>query len=154
MQSVTFPENRGKGLTGIDDSKYIYKYGCRIEADKDDKYQVVKVTGTSTDIQANSATVTKIKSSDIRSGSIVAKQTTKNDDDDTVTYFDLANNDFFLVNTSGNIQKGKSAAKDGNDWYFYTKDGDLKLYASDKNLKEKSTVGTRKDWEEYYTKTN
>ena len=36
-------EGRGRGLTGVDDEKYIYKLGCRIEADRDDKYQVVWV---------------------------------------------------------------------------------------------------------------
>ena len=34
---------RGMGVTGIDDNKYIYNYGCRIKADSDDKYQLVSI---------------------------------------------------------------------------------------------------------------
>ena len=34
---------RGMGVTGIDDKKYVYNYGCRVKADSDDKYQLVEV---------------------------------------------------------------------------------------------------------------
>ena len=75
---------------------------------------------------------------------------------------------YYLVNSSGNIQKTKSAAKDGDDWYFYVYKSALKLYTNNKNLKLKSgTSATKADgtsittgskWEDYvvdaHTTTN
>ena len=60
-----------------------------------------------------------------------------NDDNETVSYVDVSGmtgGRYYLVNTSGNIQKSKVAAKDGDDWYFYVKDRAVKLYTSEKNL--------------------
>ena len=34
-------EGRGHGITGIDDKKYVYKFGLKLKASSDDKYQVV-----------------------------------------------------------------------------------------------------------------
>lgn len=53
-------EGRGRGLTGVDDDKYIYKLGCRVEADQDDKYQVVGVAANgAVDINADGVVVQK-----------------------------------------------------------------------------------------------
>ena len=38
-------EGKGRGLNGIDDSKYIYKFGMKVKADSDDKYIVVYAEG-------------------------------------------------------------------------------------------------------------
>lgn len=136
---------RGYGLTGVDDNKYIYKLGCRIKAGSDDKYQVVSVTpgvGTAVDLHAKGVGVKKVStngSTGLRS--LVTSATTfVNDNNESVSYVDVsakATSDganYYLVNTSGNIQKSKVAAKDGDDWYFYVKDRAVKLYTSDKNL--------------------
>ena len=122
---------RGRGVTGIEDKKYIYNYGCKIKASSDDKYKLVKVTGTNTDINSKGVTVTKMDTP-----AWDTDTNYKNVDDETVRYHydDFTSNDYYLVNTSGNIQKSKVAAKDGDDWYFYVKDRAVKLYTSDKNL--------------------
>ena len=149
-------ESKGKGLTGVDDNKYIYKFGCRIKAGSDDKYQVVAVvpnTGNATDIHARGVWVEKFDSADLKS---VAGGTFTNDKDETVNYLDvsvLQNNlgngiKLYLVNTSGNVQKSKVAAKDGDDWYFYVKNRAVKLYTNNKNLDDRATTGTEK-WENY-----
>ena len=54
----------------------------------------------------------------------------------------------YLVNTSGNVQKSKVAAKDGDDWYFYVKNRAVKLYTNNKNLDDRDTDTTEK-WENY-----
>ena len=50
-------KGKGEGVTGIDDMKYIYMFDCKVKADTDDKYQLVKVSNIeegnkSTDINA------------------------------------------------------------------------------------------------------
>ena len=149
-------ESKGKGLTGVDDNKYIYKFGCRIKAGSDDKYQVVAVlpnTGNATDIHARGVWVEKFDSADLKS---VANGTFTNDKDETVNYLDVSDLQntlgngikLYLVNTSGNVQKSKVAAKDGDDWYFYVKNRAVKLYTNNKNLDDRATTGTEK-WENY-----
>ncbi len=149
-------ESKGRGLTGIDDDKYIYKYGCRIKADRDDKYQVVMVTNDSNpnalDINASGVEVDKIKSADLRNGGIkdFATGNYKNDDGETVRYSAITKenpNNYYLVNTSGALQKKKTATKDGDDWYFYTVNYKVVLYANNKNLDEDGTTSLVKDWE-------
>jgi len=141
-------ESRGKGVTGIDDQKYIYMYGCRVKADSDDKYQVVKVTGADTTIGTSACDVEKVKSQDIRKG-ITTSQTNK--DNDTVRYAPTAEfideaNDMkcYLVNTSGTIVKSKTAAKDGDDWYFYVNDKQIRMYTNNKTLTGTASLTTWK----------
>ena len=62
--------------------------------------------------------------------------------DGTVINGIQAGTKLYLVNTSGNIQKSKVAAKDGDEWYFYVKDREVRLYANNKDLKS----DTYKDW--------
>ncbi len=149
-------EGKGRGLTGIDDSKYIYKLGCRIEADKDDKYQVVKVVpvGSAKDINIHGVGVEKVSSQDLKSTyDNVPLRKFLNTDGETVSFMDISklqadkaynaitnptgnNAEYYLVNSSGNIQTTKTAAKDGDDWYFYVYRSALKLYTNIKNLKQ------------------
>ena len=148
-------EGKGKGLTGVDDNKYIYSFGCRIKASSDDKYQVVAVeptVGTAVDIHATGVIVQKIDSADLKVSANEAAGFI-NDKDETVHGVDLslpqnASIKLYLVNTSGNIQKSKVAAKDGDDWYFYVKNRAVKLYTNNKNLDAKATDETEK-WENY-----
>ena len=56
---------------------------------------------------------------------------------------------WYLVNTSGNVQKSKVAAKDGDDWYFYVKDREVLLYTNNKNLDDKDTENKTEKWEDY-----
>ena len=137
-------EGKGRGATGID-NKYIYMYGCRIKADSDDKYQVVQVvpaSGSAVDTSATGVTVTKIKSVDLRNSA--SFDSFVNDKDESVEIKKLVNNKYYLVNTSGAIQKSKVAAKDGDDWYFYVKNNEVKLYTNNKNLDDRSTPATEK----------
>ena len=159
---------KGFGLTGVDDNKYIYRLGCRIKADSDDKYQVVQVvtpynTTTnkpeSADIQAGNVSVYKYPSIDLKN--VAVGNTVVNDGDETVSYVDISaghgrftDSDgyalyarYYLVNTSGNIQKSKVAAKDGDDWYFYVKNRAVMLYTNNKNLDKKSTTNISEKWD-------
>ena len=166
---------KGFGLTGVDDNKYIYRLGCRIKADSDDKYQVVQVitgyntatnTADSTDIQAGGVDVSKVPSSGSGGLKNYITNTVVNDSDETVSYIDLSRWQghkvidgidvyvrYYLVNTSGNIQKSKVAAKDGDDWYFYVKNRAVKLYTNNKNLDIKGTSTTEK-WDNSIYVTN
>ena len=138
-------EGKGKGVSGIDDEKAIYKYGLKIKADSDDKYRVVKVEGldgSTTDIAGRKVKVTKIDSSDLRD---VSTELGVNKDGDTVRGYVAVEDGkvastwdakYYLVNTSGTICKKKTAAKDGDDWYFYTnKDKNIVMYVNNKTLK-------------------
>ena len=90
--------------------------------------------------------VKEIKSKDLR-----AKQSDAgvNKDNDHVKYvgaYDaIWNTNYYVVNTSGNIQKNKTAAKDGDDWYFYLNDKNIVAYTNNKTIKE-TTVEDWKDW--------
>ena len=156
-------ESKGRGLTGVDDNKYIYSFGCRIKAGSDDKYQVVAVSsynGTpATDIHAELVIVEKIDSTVLKNA--YNADTFTNDKDEKVSYTDISELPsylkesldadevkLYLVNTSGNVQKSKVAAKDGDDWYFYVKNRAVKLYTNNKNLDDRDTDTTEK-WENY-----
>ncbi len=152
-------EGKGKGMTGVDDNKYIYNFGCRIKASSDDKYQVVAVApnvGTAVDIHAPGVVVATIKSSDLKEEANAEDNPGFiNDKDETVRGVDLSLpqnslTKLYLVNTSGNIQKSKVAVKDGDEWYFYVKNRAVKLYTNNKNLDAKATSDTEK-WEDYVT---
>ena len=138
-------ESRGKGVNGIDGDKYIYKFGCKIKADNDDKYQIVQVTGTKgdTSIGSDSAFVEKIKSQDMRqkADSTVGR----NSDGEKIHYTRAFDDSYYLVNTSGTIIKSKTAAKDGNEWYFYVDGKEIKQYTSSKNLKGTILVDWKTD---------
>lgn len=136
-------ESRGKGVSGVDNNKYIYMYGCRIKADRNDKYQVVEVLdengSTSGDLTINASTakVTKIKSYELRTGSYSRSTSLKNSDNEYVKYVSTAAFDgCWLVNTSGAVVKSKTAAKDGDDWYFYVNEREIKMYTNNKTLKK------------------
>ncbi|MGN0158501.1 MAG: hypothetical protein ACI39W_05100 [Brotaphodocola sp.] len=128
-------EGKGKGWTGIDDNKYIYKGGLKIKADTDDKYRVVYATG---DTGSDDAVVNLISSSALRSeyGDEAGNGTTgsKNNDNDTIRLVGTLDKNYYLVNTSGTIVKNKTAAKDGDDWYFYVDNKQIKMYTNEKDL--------------------
>ncbi|MEH2930836.1 hypothetical protein VSQ48_13150 [Candidatus Ventrimonas sp. KK005] len=149
---------RGRGVTGIEDKKYIYNYGCRIKADSDDKYQLVQVTGPKgNDINSDNVVVTKCDSPKWGSWAYT------NTDDETVRYqydmfkkgitgnVDKGENGYYLVNTGGNIQKNKmTGVKDGNDCYYYVNNNRcVVLYTDNKTLKTASegyTDGSGTTW--------
>ena len=130
---------KGRGVTGIDDDKYIYKYGCRIKADSDDKYQLVQVidNGSGVNINSDGVTVEKI---DSPADDGWTSNTIENSDGDTVRYWVPNSYEYYLVNTGGNIQKNKmSGVKDGDECYYYVdKNHHVVLYTDDKDLKTKN----------------
>ena len=129
-------EGRGHGITGIDDKKYVYKFGLKLKASSDDKYQVVYATGNTAD---SNAQVAKISSQELRE---LANQNyddiAVNKDGDSVTAFgtidEVWDHDFYLLTTSGSIVKSKTASKDGADWYFYVDDEHIVMYCNTKTL--------------------
>ena len=131
---------KGKGVTGIDDNKYVYIKGMRIKAGADDKYQMVDVTeattGAGIDINSDNAVVTKL---DAPTGT--ADVTYTNKDGETVRVYVINDASKYLVNTSGNLQKSKtSGVKDGNDCYYYVNsDRHVIFYTDNKVLKTDNT---------------
>ena len=140
-------EGKGRGLNGIDDSKYIYKFGMKLKAGSDDKYIVVYADG---DTGASDVTVHKIDTAALRRDAVERGQ---NKDGDTVyTYGTLgslvsgkASSNYYLLNTSGTIVKNKTAAKDGNDWYFYVDNKVIKMYTNNNTLTG-GVEDLKKDW--------
>ena len=106
-----------------------------MRADSDEKYIVVVASGDTGDAGAY---VEDLDSSDLRKLAIDCGQ---NKDGDTVkaALWDdgtMYPGEFYVVNTSGAIVKNKTAAKDGDDWYFYVDDKNLAMYTNNKTLKD------------------
>ena len=140
-------EGKGRGLNGIDDSKYIYKFGMKLKAGSDDKYIVVYADG---DTGASDVTVHKIDTAALRRDAVERGQ---NKDGDTVYAYGTlgslvsgkASSNYYLLNTSGTIVKNKTAAKDGNDWYFYVDNKVIKMYTNTNTLTG-GVEDLKKDW--------
>jgi len=136
-------EGKGRGITGLDDKKYVYKYGLKLKASNDDKYQVVYVTG---DTASSNAQVAKIDAQELRDyareNSYIltdsAGNNITNKDGDSVTSFGKKNqvweHKFKLLTTSGTVVKSKTAARDGADWYFYVDNEHIIMYNNTKTL--------------------
>ena len=149
----TSGDTRGRGLTGLNDNKYIYKAGVRIKADSEDRYQVVRIAGENgVNTTDDDVTVTKISASSLRGGSVAGAavgNTYQNRDNERVRFVTLDNEDndaFYLVNSSGSVTRNRNAAKDGDDWYFYVEDRNVKLYTNNNTLRTED--GTVEDWED------
>ena len=98
MVEGTYKETDDGEPVFIDDGKYIYREGRRMEAEEDLKYQAFDAFG--------------VKLSDKNA---------------------ITNGDYYLVNTSGSIQKGKENLKDRDDHYYCTDDnGIITYYGADK----------------------
>ena len=130
-------EGKGRGLNGIDDGKYVYKFGQKLKAGSDDKYIVVYADG---DTGAANVNVHKIDSAALRAMADIAG---KNKDGDSISYVGAlgyldANgklvSNYYLLNSSGTIVKNKTAAKDGNDWYYYVDNKVIKMYTTNNTL--------------------
>ena len=146
---------RGMGVTGIDDKKYVYNYGCRIKADSDDKYQLVEIWNDDTDgsININAAGVHVAK---LDAPAFDDLEYTNKDDENVNAVIPTGehNGVLRLVNTTGNIQKNKTAVKDGNDCYYYVDTYVPMLYTDNKTLKSKAVDDDKKaiysDWKDVY----
>ena len=125
---------KGAGAVGFDDDK-IYLAGMQMKADKDDKYEVVKITvslTTAGNIQQKVEELSTKKflddcmdkdNSDDDDTIWTIKASAKNPsvDIETLDEDDLASGDkvyYFLLNSSGKVSKSKSGAKDGDDYKF------------------------------------
>ena len=84
----------------IDDGKYIYLEGRRIEADENLRYEPFTAFG----------------------------EEAKSDDD-------VTDGNFYLVNTSGSIQKGRHNLKDRDGSYYCTDDNGIITYYGDEKCK-------------------
>ena len=149
-------EGKGRGVNGIDDGKYIYKFGQKIKAGSDDKYIVVYADG---DTGSTGVNVHKIDTATLRSD--YSASIGQNKDGDSVNYVgtlgELASgkltSNYYLVNTSGAIVKNKTAAKDGNDWYFYVDEKVIKMYTNNNTLNDSkdypnaNLTALKKNWD-------
>lgn len=124
---------KGAGKTGLDSKKY-YQSGMLMQADKDEKYEVVKVTKNS--INSSDIDYVDILTTDEFINEINASSVVTNPDDYSEDYnittalaaYNVSNPDveFRLVNTSGAVQTNKSKAKDGSDrCYTVAANGDI-----------------------------
>jgi hypothetical protein len=134
-------ESRGRGVNGKDGNDYIYMHGQKVKASSDEKYKVVYANG---DYGSASTVVWDVSSADIRNAAYSTIYEGTNKDADTVKIIDAANftEDYYLVNTSGKIQKNGSAKKDGDDWYWYVNNYNIKMYTNNKTLDVSSSTGT------------
>ena len=142
-------ESRGRGLNGIDDGDYIYRYGMKVKADTDDKYILVYATG---DTGTEDAIVIDYSGSDVRKAAkgthtfdgvngLAYDDSRHNDDGGSISVVSGFSSSLYLVNTSGKIQGAVTAKKDGDDWYWYsTKDG-IAMYTSEKDFKGTDLAG-------------
>lgn len=142
-------DGKGRGLTGIKDGKTIYKFGYKVVADADEKYRMVYATGNYKDEDS----VVFVVDTDLLRSQAKTQAENKNSDGDTIHYIGSMKqswvesyvlglkpdqNVYYLINTAGAIIKNKTAAKDGNDWYYYVEDKEIKLYTDNKDLKGES----------------
>ncbi|MEW4411219.1 hypothetical protein [Clostridium sp. AN503] len=68
-----------------------------------------------------------------------------NKDGATVSYFGTLGKDYYLIGNSGSIVKNKTAARDGDDWYFYVDKYRIKMYTNNKDLSVKGTAPALRD---------
>ena len=138
-------EGKGYGMSGIEKEKYIYKYGMRLKAGNDDKYKVIEVVNGSgnLDVGAAGVKVMKIDSVKLRNEADPLGQNKKGDSvEGLVTEGKTWPSKYYLIGASGNICKRKTAAKDGNDWFFYVnKDKNIVAYTNNKDLKDDPREG-------------
>ncbi len=155
-------ESRGRGVTGIDDGKYIYQYGQKLKASTDNKYMLVWASG---DVNTKDEGVAfEVESSDVRanltadysggdSDFVAWEAGTDIGHDDkgqvNVRYgFDVIGTSkgaYYLVNTSGRIQTGsKSGIKDGDDWYWWLDHDWVVMYTDSKDISNNNTDAVKK----------
>lgn len=146
-------DSRGRGVNGVDDGKYIYKYGQKVKADSDEKYILVSSSGRVND---SDVIVVDYDSSDIKDiGGITPfdlKAKANSDADNLRGYagFGTAKDGWYLVNTSGKIQTGtKSGTKDGYDMYWFMYKNNIKFYADDKNVSDYDELKSN-GWHDYF----
>ena len=129
--------SKGAGIHGEDDHK-LYLAGKLIEADADDKYQVVVYEET----KEGTITMTKMDTDEFLEA--CTDEQPENEDGDIVWKVqagqsfkmtsaekenadaaDVVERHLYLVNTSGSMVKNKSAAKDGEDYKFNVDDYEI-----------------------------
>ena len=113
--------SKGACINGIDDHK-LYSAGKLIEADSDDKYQVVIYSEDEDGI----VTMEKMDTDDFLTEYCHELEAGDKDYDEDATTWNVnedidSNVKLYLVNTSGSMVKNKSAAKDGEDYKFNVK---------------------------------
>ncbi len=118
---------KGQGKFGVDDDKY-YLGGMLMQADKDDKYSVIKTVKNADGYTEIKMLTTEEFLDDVNATSAIPSG--KADDYDEYydveaaakdTTVDGVETQYRLVNTSGTVQKGKSKAKDGDDRCYEVK---------------------------------
>ena len=139
QKTGTAKSGKGQGVTGIDDNKYVYLNGCKVKADSDDKYQLVRVTANASGSKNINASGVKVEKVDVDDAILNFTKTYENKDNENVNVAQLTDANLYLVNTSGNIQKNKTALKDGNDCYYYLDGYTPKVYTDNKTLKSANT---------------
>lgn len=121
---------KGQGKLGVDSDKY-YLGGMLMQADKDDKYAVVKIEKKGEKVES----ITMLSAEEFlfgEEGIGASSAIPAGKEDDYDEYYDVeelaadktvgeVTTQYRLVNTSGTVQKGKSKAKDGDDRCFEVK---------------------------------
>ena len=110
---------KGAGKTGEDSNKY-YLAGMLLTADKDDKYAVLKITKDGNGEYGDKYEL--LTTDEFLDENVTTTNAAKMATGDYDEYYDVNNNSstvtYKLINTAGTVQKNKSKAKDGNDYYY------------------------------------
>ena len=127
--------SRGQGIHGIDDHK-IYAGGKLIEADSDDRYQIVVYTVSNED-GVEVTTMEKMDTDDFLDEycyEVTDEDDPDYDEDETLWRVRSTDNEedadgkevhFYLVNTSGSMVRNSSSSKDGDDYKFEVDDYEI-----------------------------
>ena len=118
--------HKGAGKTGEDSNKY-YLSGLLLAADKDDKYSVLKIVedgNKSEDGVVYGDSYELLTTDEFLEETDAVKPAEDFETDKYDEYYDVSKVDgitYKLINTSGTVQKNKSKAKDGSDYYYVVK---------------------------------
>ena len=102
---------KGVGLNGIDDDK-AYIAGKQIKADKDDKYEIVKIDRRN-DMEY---IVEEMTVAEFLTNEVDVDYTTNDDGDRIWDFSNVDVSNYRVINSSGSVIKKKSSAKDGDDY--------------------------------------
>ena len=117
---------KGAGKTGLDNSKY-YVGGLLLAADKEDKYSVVKITkdgNKGADGVVYGDKIELLTTDKFLKETDAVTKATEFDTKKYDEYYDVSSVTgvtYKLVSTAGTVQKNKSKAKDGSDYYYVVK---------------------------------
>ena len=122
--------SRGAGKNGVSKKVY-YKYGMKMAASSEDKYRAADID---TDDIATFLSTSDVKN--LVEGKTVIYNKGKSSET-KIRYYELSDEDLYLIGTNGKLKTKANGVKDGEDWYFFSNsEGKITYYADDKNVEK------------------